>query len=399
MSANTNEKNENITVNTTGTEEKKGNVTVFVPEKKSTVVTGGYNNSWTYNNDYPSLKKKHSFDKVLTEEFRNILMADQKTLKSILISALSEHGYEIIYSNAADGYIYAKGDIPIMLVAHMDTVHIKDVKEIYVSDYGNIISPQGIGGDDRCGIYMITQLLHKKPYVLFTENEEVGCLGAKQFAKDYADPNTTLPKANVKYIIELDRKGSNDMVFYNCDNTEFKNYIGSFGWDEKWGSNSDITVIAPIIGAAAVNLSCGYYKPHTTSEVINIDDMTTNLVRTARMINKAKSEDVLYFKYVHKKVTYPSYYGYCQNYNRKDISSPQKPSVTPAAGTPKEPQTEVTAANTETKDYKVDDDITEYVSSFKKCDDKPKETTPPQKSFKQVLSEFMNETVGSKIKI
>lgn len=376
--------NENASANITKSEEKKETATVYVPEIKRTqsaVRTGYGGGSWVYENSYPSLKKKHSFDSVLTEEFRNILKADQKELKQMLISKMSEYDYEIIVSAADDGYIYAKGDIPIMLVAHMDTVHTKDVKEIYVSDYGNITSPQGIGGDDRCGIYMITQLLHKKPYVLFTENEEIGCRGAKQFAKDYNDPNTSLPRAEVKYIIELDRKGSNDMVFYNCDNTEFKNYIGSFGWDDKWGSNSDIAEIAPAIGAAAVNLSCGYYKPHTTEEIINIDDVATNLVRVARMVNKAKNETTPYFKYVHKKVTYPSYYGYYQNYNKKDISSPKMPSIS-AAETKKEPQVKFSITDTNKKD-----------------EDKHKEITPPQKSFKQILNEFINKISGSKIKV
>ena len=48
-------------------------------------------------------------------------------------------------------YILVKGDAPIMLLAHMDTVHKTPVKDICTSKDGNIImSPQGIGGDDRC---------------------------------------------------------------------------------------------------------------------------------------------------------------------------------------------------------------------------------------------------------
>lgn len=168
----------------------------------------------------------------------------------MLISKMSEYDYEIIVSAADDGYIYAKGDIPIMLVAHMDTVHTKDVKEIYVSDYGNITSPQGIGGDDRCGIYMITQLLHKKPYVLFTENEEIGCRGAKQFAKDYNDPNTSLPKAEVKYIIEE----------YLCHNWDLLNEAASeFGenagdWIKKGAEFCDVSIRCYLLSQAISNI-------------------------------------------------------------------------------------------------------------------------------------------------
>ena len=46
------------------------------------------------------------------------------------------------------------------------------------------MSPQGIGGDDRCGVWMILQILRTANcHVLFCEDEEVGCVGAKKFTK------------------------------------------------------------------------------------------------------------------------------------------------------------------------------------------------------------------------
>ena len=52
-----------------------------------------------------------------------------------------------------DNFILVRGTAPVMLVAHLDTVHTEPVKQICASKDGNILmSPQGIGGDDRCGV-------------------------------------------------------------------------------------------------------------------------------------------------------------------------------------------------------------------------------------------------------
>ena len=115
------------------------------------------------------------------------------------------------------GYLYAEGTIPVLLAAHMDTVHRQPVEQIcYSADGAVAMSPQGIGGDDRCGVWMILQILcTAKCHVLFCEDEEVGCVGAKKFTRGSLRPQ-------VNYIVELDRRGSNDAVFYRCDNPEFE---------------------------------------------------------------------------------------------------------------------------------------------------------------------------------
>ena len=56
--------------------------------------------------------------------------------------------------------------------------------------------------------------------VLFTEDEEIGCVGAEKFAvSDYIVNN------DINYIIEIDRRGTNDCVFYSCDNPDFEEFI------------------------------------------------------------------------------------------------------------------------------------------------------------------------------
>ena len=190
-------------------------------------------------------------------------------------------------------YILVPGEAPIMLLAHLDTVHEKPVKQICKSPDGNILmSPQGIGGDDRCGVYALVKAYDAspvKPWLLFTCNEEIGGLGAEKFAMDYLDDGR-LPKGKgrlpegldkLKLLVEIDRRGSNDAVYYGCDNPEFEKYITSKGFVTAYGSFTDISVIAPELGVAAVNLSSGYYNAHTLHEFINrrqIDNVINSVI-------------------------------------------------------------------------------------------------------------------------
>lgn len=180
-----------------------------------------------------------------------------------------------------DGFVYAKGEIPILLVAHMDTVFEEPPKRLFYDIYEDMIySPTGgIGGDDRCGIYAITKILKKfKPYVLFTEDEEIGCIGAWKAIEE-------LEKPNVKYIIEFDRRGSNDCVFYECGNDKFMNYIESFGFKTKCGTYSDISVLGSEWNIASVNLSSGYYLEHTNEEYIIFHELVNNIKRVQKMLS------------------------------------------------------------------------------------------------------------------
>ena len=186
-------------------------------------------------------------------------------------------------------FILVHGQAPVMLVAHLDTVHEAPVRDICLSVDKNILmSPQGIGGDDRCGVFALVkihQLSKIKPWLLFTCEEEVGGLGAKKFC--FAHQQHQLPNDldNLKFLIELDRKGKNDAVFYNCDNPDFEKYIAGKGFKTAQGSFSDISVIAPELRVAAVNLSSGYYNAHTLHEYINRAELDDTICKVVDIIS------------------------------------------------------------------------------------------------------------------
>ena len=205
-----------------------------------------------------------------------------------------------------DKYILVPGEAPILLVAHLDTVHHDNVTVICKSDDGNILmSPQGIGGDDRCGVYGIIKAHENakvKPWLLFTCDEEIGGVGARQFANDLPMKDK-LEKINL--IVELDRKGKTDAVYYDCDCPELEEYITSKGYKTEWGTYSDICDVAPALGVAAVNLSCGYYNAHTQHEFINVKYLENTIRKVIEIVNE--SPTLPQFEYLESYRSYSSY--------------------------------------------------------------------------------------------
>lgn len=233
------------------------------------------------------------------KEFEKYIKCTQLKLKSLLTEELRRNGYEPINKK---GFLYAEGIFPVLLCAHMDTVHICQPNTIiYKNDY--MESPEGIGGDDRCGIYIIMQLI--KYYhcsVLFLEDEEIGGVGASEFVirgfRKSARHN--------KYIMEFDRRGGRDAVFYDCDNKQFEQFITQSGYfHTEYGSFSDISILAPSLGLAAVNLSAGYYKEHTACEYVNIREMIFIISEAKKILANTDGK----YAYVKRK-----YYQYNKHY-------------------------------------------------------------------------------------
>lgn len=230
-------------------------------------------------------------------ELKDFLKPTQEELFSLLLQRYKGKAFF-----CKGSFILVKGEIPALLVAHLDTVHKNPIKEICTSADGNILmSPQGIGGDDRCGVYALAKIYEtaeKKPFLLFTCDEEIGGIGARSFCKAHQQKQLPAEVDNFKIIIEIDRKGKNDAVYYSCDNPDFEEYITSKGFITEWGTFSDISVIAPELGTAAVNLSSGYYDAHTQHEYINCLHLEKTIRRVESIIADASKEDFPKYEYI-----------------------------------------------------------------------------------------------------
>lgn len=209
--------------------------------------------------------------------------------------------YNNIEVGPHQGYIFAKGEIPVVLVAHLDTVFDPKSRHtmaiFYDKEQQIMWSPDGLGTDDRAGVVMIMWLLKHsqlRPHILFTTDEETNLRGA-QFA-------ATCLKIHPNFVIELDRQGRGESVFYNCDNKDFEDYINGFGFHTCRGSYTDISILCPEWGCAGVNLSVGYYDEHSYVEYWSADDFLYTYNRVFNILEDCQNHKVdTKFKYIPKK--------------------------------------------------------------------------------------------------
>ena len=256
--------------------------------------------------------------KILTKNEVNLMEdlcgVSQETLKKVLYKFLKQHYKKVTYH---EDFILAQGTIPIALVAHMDTVFKAPPKEIFYDRKKNVMwSPTGMGADDRAGVFSIIQIIKDgyRPHVIFTTDEEIGCIGAEELSY------FPCPFKDLCYIIQLDRRNSNDCVFYDCDNPAFEKYVESFGFVTAWGSFTDICELCPQWGIAGVNLSVGYRDEHTTSEILFVGQMFSTIEKVKKMLSV---EDIPEFKYIpiagsHYNWGPAAYYDYMCGYEDED---------------------------------------------------------------------------------
>ena len=141
-------------------------------------------------------------------------------------------------------------------------------------------------------------------------DEETGAKGAKTFVKCLEQ----LPELKaLKLLVEIDRRGRNDAVYYDCDNPDLEEYITSKGFVTDYGTFSDISVIALALGIAAVNLSSGYYNAHQLHEFINRAELEATIAKVVEIVSESAREDFPCSEYV------DAYYGYYDSWGYEDM--------------------------------------------------------------------------------
>lgn len=220
---------------------------------------------------------------------------ENKLFNSLEILLRKNYKYKVFKS---ENFLYAKGDIPVGLVAHVDTVY-KDSPEFIFHDAEAkaMWSPMGLGADDRAGIFAILKLLQigYRPTVIITKGEERGGIGAYELV--YMFPKND----DLKFLIQLDRSGFNDAVFYDCDNKKFEKYITGFNFETDWGTFTDISILAPVWGIAAVNLSVGYINEHSEIEHWFYDSCYETIEKVGWILDDVAINSIRKFKYIPSK--------------------------------------------------------------------------------------------------
>lgn len=171
---------------------------------------------------------------------------------------------------AMEGFVYipATRKNPVLLVAHADTVADESVKIALEEKRGVIRNKCGIlGADDRAGCAMLWLLRNTGHGLLVTDGEEYGGIGAEFLCTAFPDLHDEINR-DYRFMIEIDRRGKNDFKCYDVGTPEFRAYVSQkTGFSEPDRSSfTDIVYLCRDI--CGVNLSCGYYEPHTASEHI-----------------------------------------------------------------------------------------------------------------------------------
>ena len=156
-------------------------------------------------------------------------------------------------------------------------------------------SHYGIGADDKNGIWICLKSLEDFNVMkcVFFVSEEVGCQGSSQAKMKFFN--------DCRYVLQCDRKGNGDIVTRYCGNAlcseEFLQDANpeKFGYAPSEGLITDvITLKNKGVKISCVNLSCGYYLPHTPNEFTCVEDLMNcysfvgHIIRNCNKIYKHK---------------------------------------------------------------------------------------------------------------
>lgn len=168
------------------------------------------------------------------------------------------------------------------LFAHVDTVHNVDddfnaEKNVFYDQAQKVFwSPEGLGGDDRNGIIIILSLLETYKgnlSVIFFQDEECGGYGSLLINESEFE--------ECSYGIAIDRRGRHDVIFDTytdkISSDAFKFLISGICKKHLLrpadGMFTDAVNVSDRMRVSCINLSAGYYEPHTEKEYARLNDM------------------------------------------------------------------------------------------------------------------------------
>jgi putative aminopeptidase FrvX len=206
----------------------------------------------------------------------------------ILTTTANIEGTNIEVDNFGN-VIVEKGDAPLKacVCSHIDTVHRYSPSfELIINGDRISATPVGVGGDDKCGIYACIELLKHCDNLkaVFFSREEIGCVGSSHIDLKHF--------ANCKCLAGIDRRNANDLITTYFDRTvsdDFFNDIFAsvlqFGYVETAGLTTDVFTIQSRMSPetlSAINVSCGYYCPHSNEEYILVNELehSVNFVKS-----------------------------------------------------------------------------------------------------------------------
>lgn len=227
----------------------------------------------------------------------------EKRMSRYILAELKKMGIDGRKDKAGNIYaVKGNGDSYPCVVAHMDEVHRNKtgnyeahvVADEMIIGYDHKKKCQtGIGADDKNGIWICFRMLEhfKKMKCVFFVGEETGCVGSSQADMDFFN--------DCRFVIQCDRKGNSDMVTHvngvSLCSSEFVKALEPWkhGYSECFGMMTDVYMLKTRgLPVSCINLSCGYYNPHTSAETTIIKDLNKcyrfvcHIIRTHRQVSR-----------------------------------------------------------------------------------------------------------------
>ena len=263
----------------------------------------------------------------MINRLKELLICTDVQCQTKIVQALRDEEYHVIIGHEPDkidadfifAYPESKKIIPVLLMAHWDTMRVKsgkyaDEPVILFEENGKLENADGIlGADDRAGIQMILEAqaeYEEKPLLLFTNHEETGGKGMKTFLssgllEEWLDA--------IYLAVSVDRKGHNQWVCYynNVDDT-LTEFMQRLGYVEEFGTWTDGSDLATMYNLPHVNVSYGGYLPHTADEFVLKDSFTSGVSRLSLLLEKCDKKFIRSvgmtnrYSYRKNKTIYPS---------------------------------------------------------------------------------------------
>lgn len=220
-----------------------------------------------------------------------------------LRTVLTNKGYSFDVDEENRNIYVTKGKAKFYpcFVSHIDTVHQINPNMIVIEDnykMGEVVTgidsetgkPSGVGGDDKCGVYLCLEMLDKldNVKVAFFAGEEYGMIGSKKLRKEFFE--------DVSYAIQYDSPQGNTMSM-SLQGIDLFNKESEFGEIVKgpilehgitqWARHpyTDAYQVITRTQVSALNLAAGYHRYHSPNEFVVLEEVQNSFELGLKLVD------------------------------------------------------------------------------------------------------------------
>lgn len=227
---------------------------------------------------------KLNFDLLIALYGVHAKSGNEKRMRKFIKRWIAANVPDASVSQDAAGNLYVtKGDSESYpcLCAHMDQVqdfHPKDFTCVEGDDVIFGYSPKtrnqcGLGADDKNGLFVALTCLAEYPALkcAFFVGEEIGCVGSSQADLAFF--------SDCRFCAQIDRRNDGDLITSISEQLCSDEFLAdanpeAWGYKPMHGAMTDVDELRNRgLEISCVNMSCGYYEPHTNEEFTSKPDL------------------------------------------------------------------------------------------------------------------------------